>query len=84
MSKGPGILQRTLLAALEKQPAVFLADLLPAGYSAAQYSAINRAAWSLEAQGRVDIWHTGLAGGTNSMWVTRPGYSCQRDQVPRL
>jgi hypothetical protein len=45
---------------------------------------LYRAAQTLHAKGLIDFWHTGLAGGTNSTWVTRPGYQCRRDQVPRL
>jgi hypothetical protein len=80
MSRGPGCLQRGLLAALEEYPAL----LLPPPYSRAQYVALYRASRSLAQKGLVCIWHTGLAGGTNCTWVTRPGYQCQRSEVPRL
>jgi hypothetical protein len=75
MSRGLGRWQLGLLAALEKHPAVFLAALLPRNYPRAQYVALHRAAHTLASKGKVDIWHTGMAGGTNSMWVTRPGYT---------
>ena len=75
MSRGLGRWQLGLLAALEKHPAVYLVDLLPRNYPRSQYVALHRAAQTLEAMGRVDIWHNGMAGGTNSMWVARPGYT---------
>jgi hypothetical protein len=75
MSRGLGRWQISLLAALEEHPAVYLADLLPPNYPRAQYVALHRAAQTLWSMGRVDIWHTGQAGGTNSMWVTRPGHT---------
>jgi hypothetical protein len=69
MSRGLGRWQRGLLAALEKQPAVFLADLLPRPYRRAQYVALHRAAYTLYDKGKVTILHSGLAGGVNSIWV---------------
>lgn len=83
MSKGPGKWQRRLLLALEEQPAVFLADLLKRPYPRAHYVALHRAASVLADSGQVDIHTNCLAGGVNSMWVTRPGYSCNRSLVPR-
>jgi hypothetical protein len=83
MSRGLGRWQIGLLAALEEHPAVYLADLLPPNYPRAQYVALHRAAQTLADKGMVDIWHYGLAGGTNSMWVTRPGYTGRPTRVPR-
>jgi hypothetical protein len=84
VSRGLGRVQRQLLDVLKTQPAVFLIDLLPLNYSHKQYVSLNRAAHLLNVKGRVGIMHSQLAGGCNSIWVVRPGYQCNRDQVPRF
>jgi hypothetical protein len=84
MSRGLGKWQRHLLTALDQYPAVFLADLLPPAYPRAQYAALHRAAQQLCERGKVDICHPERNAGSYGIWVMRPGYSCNRDQVPRL
>jgi hypothetical protein len=81
MSRGLGRWQREIMATLEKQPAFFLVDVLSRPYPRAHYVALHRAAWTLQGAGKVDIWHTGLAGGTNSMWITRSGYRGPRPPI---
>jgi hypothetical protein len=84
MSRGPGIWQRRILAVLERQPAVFLLELLPRPYTRAQHVALNRAAWKLFEQGRIDMMQAGRRCSERGRWFVRPGYECNRDQVPRL
>jgi len=57
MSRGLGVWQRRLLAALEERPTVSLVDVLPRPYARSQYVALHRAAWSLRGKGKVDIHH---------------------------
>jgi hypothetical protein len=47
VSRGLGRRERQILARLDKQPALFLADLLPDGYRRAQYISLYRAAHTL-------------------------------------
>jgi hypothetical protein len=69
MSRGLGVWQRRLLAALEERPTVSLVDVLPRPYARSQYVALHRAAWSLRGKGKVDIHHAQRKG---NMWVCRP------------
>jgi hypothetical protein len=69
MSRGLGVWQRRLLAALEERPTVSLVDVLPRPYARSQYVALHRAAWSLRGKGKVDIHHAQRNG---HMWVCRP------------
>jgi hypothetical protein len=69
MSRGLGVCQRRLLAALEEHPTVSLVDVLPRPYARSQYVALHRAAWSLHGKGKVDIHHSQRKG---HMWVCRP------------
>ena len=69
MSRGLGVWQRRLLAALEERPTVSLVDVLPRPYARSQYVALHRAAWSLRGKGNVDISHSQRKG---HMWVCRP------------
>jgi hypothetical protein len=69
MSRGLGVWQRRLLAALEERPTVSLVDVLPRPYARSQYVALHRAAWSLRGKGKVDIYHSQRKG---HMWVCRP------------
>ena len=69
MSRGLGVWQRRLLAALEERPTVSLVDVLPRPYARSQYVALHRAAWSLRGKGKVDIHHSQRKG---HMWVCRP------------
>jgi hypothetical protein len=66
MSRGLGVWQRRLLAAL---PTVSLVDVLPRPYARSQYVALHRAAWSLRGKGKVDIHYSRRKG---HMWVCRP------------
>jgi hypothetical protein len=68
MSRGLGVWQRRLLAALEERPTVSLVDVLPRPYARSQYVALHRAAWSLRGKGKVDIHHAQRKG---HMWVCR-------------
>jgi hypothetical protein len=69
MSRGLGVWQRRLLAALEERPTVSLVDVLPRPHARSQYVALHRAAWSLRWKGKVDIHHAQRKG---HMWVCRP------------
>src|SRR5262249_24176431 len=69
MSRGLGVWQRRLLAALAERPTVSLVDVLPSPYGCSQYVALHRAAWSLRGKGKVDIHHAQRKG---HMWVCRP------------
>ena len=48
MSRGPGVWQRAILERLESAPSAAVADLLPAQFTRAQYSALLRAVRTLE------------------------------------
>jgi hypothetical protein len=74
------IRQEQILTALETYPAFFLSDL--AG-DRVEYVALHRAAQTLQRQGKLEFWKH-LAGGTNSTWVSRPGYRCHHYEVPRI
>ena len=69
MSRGLGVWQRRLLAALEERPTVSLVDVLPRPHARSQYVALHRAAWSLRGKGKVDIHHAQRKG---HLWVCRP------------
>jgi hypothetical protein len=79
MSMTP-IRQQQLLDALEKYPAFFIGDLAD---NRTEYVALHRAAQTLESRGKLVTWKQ-YAGGTNSMWVARPGYDCELLDVPRI
>ncbi|MBU1008477.1 hypothetical protein KKA53_05365 [Candidatus Dependentiae bacterium] len=53
MSKGPGKLQRLILAVLTEHEAFYLRDLLGWTYTKAQYNALLRAANQLERAGKI-------------------------------
>jgi hypothetical protein len=54
VSKGPGKQQRRILAALEKHPVFFLAELPHAGRT--EMVSLLRAAWKLYDARKIDIW----------------------------
>ena len=54
MSKGPGKQQRRILAALEKHPVFFLAELPHSGRT--EMVSLLRAAWKLCDARKIDIW----------------------------
>jgi hypothetical protein len=66
MSRGPGRLQREILAALEKHPAFFARDLLGIAPTRAQQAALHRAIITLHDNGKIAIarwWGRNPAGG---------------------
>ena|SRR5215471_5709559 len=86
MSRGPGMWQRGILAALEKHPAVYLMDLLPQPRTRSQVLALNRAARQLASSHKIEI-HRWVcrAGQSGFVVVARPGYRiCARQDVPRV
>ena len=91
MSRGPGIWQRGILAAVEQHGAVYLRDLLPRPTRRAEYVALHRGAVSLCKQGRIDITAymcgsgpTGLTGA-DKIVLTRPGMRISdRSSITRI
>lgn len=61
MSRGPGTWQRLILAAVSDGRWRYLVDLLPFGYTPAQYNALNRAAMRLVDDGRIG-YHGWMCG----------------------
>ena len=85
MSRGPGLWQRVVLEMLERTPAVYVQDLLPVGYSRAQYSALLRAVSRLEELGRIEVTrYRCWAASYGCVVVGRIGANVQRDKVSRL
>jgi hypothetical protein len=88
MSRGPGLWQRGILAALEKYPAVYLMDLLPRPRARSQVVALNRAARQLERASKIQTmrWPVIVPGtGGGFIAVARLGYQIRyRDDVPRI
>jgi hypothetical protein len=85
MSRGPGVWQRGILAALTMHPAVYLCDLLPAQKTRAQYSALHRAAYALQEAGRLEVWACEPIGSTPTVILARPGYDVRSyADVPRV
>ena len=88
MSKGPGKQQRRILAALEKVPAFYLAELCE-GKPRAELVALNRAAWKLYDAGEISIVSYisgcgGWSGGRNmKVLVTRAGYPRPVKRLPK-
>jgi hypothetical protein len=56
MSKGPGRRQRLILDELRRRERFYLADLLSAGFSRAEYNALHRAALKLNDAGKCDVF----------------------------
>ena len=79
MSKGPGKQQRRILAALEKVPAFYLAEL-SAGKPRAEVVALLRAAWKLCDAGRISIH--GYVCGRMRLLITRAGYPRPPERWP--
>ena len=61
MSRGPGKWQRLILDRVAQGDWFYLVDLLPAGYTVSQYSALHRAACRLADAGKV-IYRMYLCG----------------------
>ncbi len=80
MSKGPGSQQRRILSELENRPCFYLAELW-AGGTRAESVALIRAAWKLEAAGKVSIER--YLFGPERLVVARRGY-CVTERPPPL
>jgi hypothetical protein len=74
MSRGPGVWQRGILAALDQYPAVRLMDLLPRPRTRAQVVALNRAARQLAAAGTINLRHFSRMAASGSTVIARPDY----------
>jgi len=55
MSRGPGVWQRGILAALKVFPWFYIRDLLPDRARKSEQNALEHAAWRLVAEGRMEI-----------------------------
>jgi hypothetical protein len=86
VSRGPGMWQRGILAALEKHPAVYLMDLLPKPRTRSQVVALHRAAHQLAQAGKIQtVRWLGRVGYSGFITVARPGYRIDgRRDVSRL
>jgi hypothetical protein len=74
MSRGPGLRQRAILAALERTPAVTLGDLLGDGCTRSESVAMYRAAIVLQAKGRIGMFYFwDAAAGKRGYVLHRPG-----------
>lgn len=83
MSRGPGKWQRSIVQALTgHQPAVWMRDLLPLDYSAAEYQALYRASRRLNQQGVIAIWTSRFSH--SQLILAKPGFQVTRSEVPRL
>jgi hypothetical protein len=72
VSRGPGIWQRGILAAVASYGMVYLRDLLPDHARKSDRNAVERAAWRLVAAGRIELhvfWF-----GRPRLLATRPGW----------
>jgi hypothetical protein len=81
MSRGPGRWQRTILAALNEAENFYLVDVLPNGYTKAQYNAAHRAAMNLVDDGRISMTRFLCGGGRRGGLKTvlgKPGTNPQR------
>ena len=76
MSRGPGRWQREILAALDQVEAFYLVDLLPDGYTRAQYNGAHRAAVRLDDTGRIALKH--FIYGTPKLVVGHAGTDPKR------
>lgn len=81
MSRGPGIWQRGILAAVEHYGMVYLRDLLPDDARKSERNAVERAAWRLVAARRIEI--KAFAFGRPRLLATRPGWSAIVGRPPR-
>ncbi len=79
MSRGPGRWQRLILQTLRLESSVDLVDLLPKGYTASAYQAAYRAALTLEASGRIEVWR--YIYGARKFVVARVGEPNPRSRV---
>jgi hypothetical protein len=79
-------LERGILGLLDRYPAVFLNDILPDGYSRAQYQALALAANRLEDDGKIGAtYYWSRVGKPGHKVLARPGHEVEHpNQVPRL
>jgi hypothetical protein len=84
MSRGPGRWQRRILTALALKPAFYLRHLLPDRPTRAQQVALLRAAYRLQAQGRVVLttW-VSRPRDRGAVMVTKPGVSADSARMDR-
>ena len=76
MSRGPGKWQNAILHALEKQPVLYVADILPVGHTTSDYRAILRAAILLGDAGIVvHRTHHGWSRGGRCVFVSKPDFN---------
>ena len=75
-----------ILAVLERQPAVFLNNLLPENRTRAEYQALCLAAANLETAGKINSFHCYTRiGRPGFKYLVRPGHKIDHpDQVPLL
>lgn len=71
MSRGPGVWQRGILAAVEHFGMVYVRDLLPDAATKSERNALERAAWRLVAEGRIEM--ITFAFGRPRLLAVRPG-----------
>jgi hypothetical protein len=76
VSRGPGFWQRAILAAFDQAESFYLVDVLPDGYTKAQYNAAHRAAQRLDDVDRISLWNFTL--GTPHVVIGRPGVKPER------
>lgn len=72
MSRGPGIWQRGILTALEHYPYLYVRDLLPDHARKSDRNAIERAAWTLQSAGRIELLE--FAFGHPRLLAVRRGF----------
>ncbi len=65
MSRGPGVAQREILSTLEQVGAFYLADLAGGESTSARYKSLYRAAYQLEASGKISLTRYLCGGGLN-------------------
>ena len=72
MSRGAGVWQRGILAAVDSFGMVYVRDLLPDDARKSELNAIERAAWALQAQSRIAL--ISYACGRPKLLATRVGW----------
>jgi hypothetical protein len=82
LSKGPGRWQRIILAELSERDCFYLLELLPANYRKAEYNALNRAAWQLAEQRKIDLYRY-MCGMRKVLCVRHGGRAAKRPEFNR-
>jgi hypothetical protein len=72
MSRGPGYWQRGILAAVEHYGAIYIRDLLPDVARKSERNALERAAWRLTSEGRIEM--VVFMCGRPRLLAVRPGW----------